>query len=182
MAFFKVIFDQQAWLKEIRDKQRPVAKAAVEALDEVADEAVKEGRDNIAAAGRFGPKWQQGLQYRLFPRRGDEPSLQSRAVIFHTRGLAGVFEFGAEIQGKPMLWIPTTPGAPPPRRSGKQLVSATVRGKPMLFDARDRDRHRKPLYIGVSSIRIEKKWRIIEIVKEHADRLGESFLKHFKDE
>src|SRR5262245_25853056 len=180
-AQFKVTVDKPRWLQMIRDKQRSVATAAVAALREAAADAVQEGRQNIAGAGKFGGSWQQGLQYRTFDaREGGEPSLQARAIIFHKFGFAGVFEHGATIEGKPLLWIPTTPGGPPASRSGKKLVSATVRGQPMLFDANDRDRHRKPLYVGVPSVRIPKKFRITEIVKEHAARLGELFLKYFK--
>ena len=180
---FKVMVDQPRWLKLIRDKQRPVATAAVAALRETAANAVQEGRQNIAGAGKFGPSWQQGLQYRTVDAvEGGEPSLQAKAIIFHRMGIAGVFEHGATIEGKPLLWLPTDPGAPPASRSGKRLVSATVRGRPMLFDARDRARDRKPLYIGVPSVRIPKKWRIIEIVKERAKELGALFIKNFKDE
>ena len=165
----------------IRRKQRAIAGAAVGALTQVAADAVKEGRQNIAGAGRFKGRWISGLQYRTFDAEaGGEPSLQARAVIFHSFGIAGVFEHGATIQGKPLLWIPTTEGGPRASRSGKKLVSATVRGQPMLFDANDRDRHRKPLYIGVPSVRIPKKFRIIEIVKKHAAQIGALFLKHFK--
>jgi hypothetical protein len=179
---FDVKVDQPAWLKAIRDKQRPVATAAVAALRETAADAVQEGRQNIAGSGRFGPKWQQGLQYLTKgANEGGEPSLQAKAIIFHKFGIAGVFEYGATIAGKPLLWIPTTRGGPPPRKSGKKLVSATVRGHPMLFDANDRNRERKPLYIRVPSVRIPKKWRITEIVKEHVNHIGELFLKHFKD-
>jgi len=178
-AKFKVKVDQPRWLQMIRDKQRPVATAAVAALRETAANAVQEGRANIAGAGRFGPKWQQGLQFRT---QGAEEGLQAKAIIFHRFGIAGVFEHGATIQGKPLLWIPTTPGGPAASRSGKKLVSATVRGQPMLFDAGDRDRERKPLYIGVPSVRIEKKFRITEIVKQHAARIAALFLKHFKGE
>jgi Family of unknown function (DUF6441) len=180
-AQFKVTVDQPKWLQMIREKQRPVATAAVAALREAAADAVQEGRQNIAGAGRFGPTWQQGLQYRTQDAvEGGEPSLQAKAIIFHKFGIAGVFEHGATISGKPLLWIPTTPGGPPASRSGKKLVSATVRGQPVLFDANDRDRHRKPLYVGVPSVRIPKKWRITEIVKQHASQLGALFLKHFK--
>jgi hypothetical protein len=112
---------------------------------------------------------------------GGGPSLQAKAVIFHKFGFAGVFEHGATIEGKPLLWIPTTPGGPTASRSGKKLTSATVRGKPMLFDANDKDRNRKPLYIGVPSVRIPKRWRITEIVRQHAARIAQLFVKHFKD-
>lgn len=175
---FRILSDP---LKVIREQQRPVAGAAVAALRETARNAVEEGRSNIAGAGTFGPKWQEGLQFRTVGATEDgEPSLQAKAIIFHKIGYAGVFEHGATIQGKPLLWIPTDPGGPPASRSGKKLTSATVRGKPMLFDANEKARDRKPLYIGVPSVRIPKKWRITEIVKEHAARIAELFIKHFK--
>ena len=175
--------DQPAWLKMIRDKQRPVATAAVAALQDVAAQAVQEGRSNIAGAGHFTGKWQSGLQFKLQDAdAGGEPSLQAKALIFHSYGLASVFEFGAHIEGKPLLWIPTKPGAPRAGRSGKKLVSATVRGTPMLFDANDKDRKRKPLYIGVTSVHIPKTFNIIEIIKQNAAKLGEAFLNRFKDE
>src|SRR6185436_20284840 len=174
--------DMPAWLRAIREKQRPVAEAAVAALRETAANAVQDGRKDIAGAGRFGPKWQSGLQYRT-KDAGEEnaPSLQAKAIIFHKYGIAGVFEHGATIQGKPLLWIPTEHGAPTASRSGKKLTSATVRGQPMLFDANDKDRDRKPLYIGVPSVRIPKKFRIGEIVRENVAKFRELFSKHFKD-
>lgn len=181
VAKFKVKADPFGLVEMMRDRQRAVATAAVEALREVATDAVEEGRDNIAGSGGFGPKWQQGLRRRIVDASdGGEPSLQAKAIIFHKSGLAGVFEHGATIEGHPLLWIPTEQGAPRASRSGKKLVSATIRGQPVLFDANDPDRHRRPLYVGVKSVRIPKKWRIIEIVKENAARLGALFLKHYK--
>jgi hypothetical protein len=183
MAKFKITSDASVLVKAFGDKQGNIAEAAVAALRETTADAVQEGRQNIAASGRFGPKWQQGLQYvTKGATEGGEPSLQAQTIIFHNIGYAGVFEFGATIQGKPLLWIPTTRGAPSPKRSGKKLTSATVRGRPMLFDANDRDPHRKPLYIGVRSVRIRKLWNIVEIAKRHADQIATVFLKHFKDD
>jgi hypothetical protein len=171
---FVLNVDRSAWDSLVGDNQQALNKAAVAALRETAANAVKEGRSNIAGAGRFGPRWQQGLQYRMV--KGDEPS----AIIFHKIGFAGVFEHGATIQGKPLLWIPTRHGAPPASKSGKKLTFATVGGTPLAFDADDKARDRKPLYIGVPEARIEPKWRIIEIVKEHAAQLAELFFRNFK--
>jgi hypothetical protein len=180
---FKVTVDQPAWLRMIRDKQRPVATAAVAALKDVAVEAVKQGRSNIRSTGRLRGRWISGLKYRMIDEtEADEPSLQAQAEIFHSLGIAGVFEFGATIQGKRLLWIPIKPGAPPIKRSGKQLTFAIVGGHHLAFDKDDRNRERKPLYIGVPSVRIAKRWRVIEIVKQVANQeLGFAFLKHFKD-
>jgi len=182
MAKFKVKVDTPAWLRMIREKQRPVATAAVAALRDVAASSVQEGRSNIAGSGRFTGGWVSRLQYRTQgAAEGGEPSLQAKAIVFHSIGLAGVFEHGATIAGRPLLWIPTRRGAPPASRSGKKLTSATVRGRPMLFDADDKDRQRKPLYIGVPSVRIPKKWRITEIVKENVAKIAEAFIRNFKD-
>jgi len=181
MAQFKVTSDLPSWLEAIREKNKPVAEAAVAALRETAANAVQEGRRNIASAGRFGPKWQSGLQYLTKDaQEGGIASLQAKAIIFHKYSIAGIFEQGGTIQGKPLLWIPTKRGDPAPRKSGKRLESATVRGTPMLFDARDKDRERKPLYIGVRQVHIRKKFRITEIVKEHVAHIGALFIKYFK--
>lgn len=183
MASFTVTSDLPEWLQSLREQNQPVANAAVAALREAAADAVQEGRRDIAGAGRFGSKWQSGLRYKTTGAgtKGETPSLDAEATIFHSYGFAAVFEYGATIQGKPLLWIPTTPGGPPPKKSGKKLVSATVNGRPMLFDAGDRDRHRKPLYIGVKQVREPKLFHITEIVEKHADQLTELFIKHFEE-
>src|SRR5262245_59198408 len=109
-AQFRIKVDQPSWLKIIRDKQRPVATAAVEALRETADDAVAEGRINIASAGRFGANWQRDLQKRMVhATEGGQPSLEAKAVVFHKSSLAPVFEKGMRIEGNPLLWIPTDP-------------------------------------------------------------------------
>jgi Family of unknown function (DUF6441) len=182
MVNFKVTSNASALVQTFRDKERRIAKAATAALRETASIAVKEGRSNIASSGRFGARWQKGLQYRMLEAEEGKP-LGAKVLIFHKfGGMAGAFEFGATIQGKPLLWIPTTPGAPRARRSGKKLTSATVRGQPMLFDANDRDPARKPLYVGVPQVHIRKRWDIIEIVKRRAAQIATVFIKHFKDD
>jgi hypothetical protein len=167
----------------MRDKHATVAEAAVAALRETSANAVQEGRQDIARAGPgFRENWQKGLQYRTKgAKQGDTPSLQAKATIYHRYGIAGVFEHGATIQGKPLLWIPTTRGGPAPKKSGKKLVSATVNGKPMLFDKDDRNRDRRPLYVGVPQVRIRKLFHITEIVKKHVAKIARIFIKHFKD-
>ena len=50
-AKFKVKVDTPAWLKMIRDKQRPVATAAVAALRETAAKRCRKGAATSRAAG-----------------------------------------------------------------------------------------------------------------------------------
>src|SRR6516162_4512846 len=178
---FKVNVEKTNWLKLDRQRE-PIANAAVAALEATANNSVKAGRANIATAG-LGfqhAQWMSGLKYRMEnATKGGEATLNPKAIVFHKYGIAGVFEYGATIEGKPLLWIPTQHGAPPASRSGKKLTSATIRGQPVLFDASDHDRHRKPLYVGVPSIRIPKKWRITEIVQQHVAQIGLLFIKYF---
>jgi len=161
----------------IRSKQGPAVNAAVLALRETAGNAVAEGRRNIAAAGHFGSNWQRDLQFRM-----NGQGVKTIATVFHRSALAGIFESGATIAGKPLIWIPTTPGAPPIKRSGKRLTFAIVRGNHLAFDADDRDRHRRPLYIGVPTVRVRKLWRITEIVREQVARFSDVFHKYFRSD
>jgi len=184
MARLRVTYSPTAWLTAMTQKKAAVTEASVAALREVAATSVQEGRVNIATSGgRFATndKWVQGLQYRTVnATKGGEASLQAKAIIFHKFGIAGVFEHGARIEGKPLLWIPTSPEIPRISKSGKKLDFATIRGQPVAFDAADRDRQRKPLYVGVREVNIAKRWRITEIVKANVKKFSALFLKHFK--
>lgn len=167
-----------------RDMALPVLTAAAKALQLTAKDIVDEGRRNIAASGRFGPNWQRGLTYRMLDPNPESP----KALVFHKSALAEVFETGITIAGKPLLWIPTaarlTTKFPTPRqyvkRTGHKLTAATVHGTPLLFDATDRDPHRKPLYIGVPTVRIPKLWHILEIAKQDVARIREHFARLFQ--
>ena len=45
----------------------------------------------------------------------------------------------------------------------------------------DRNRHKKPLYVGVPQVRIAKKFHIAEIVQENVKHMAELFIKDFKE-
>jgi len=172
---FTVRTDEVEWSKLIDARVQPFLKAATDALRETASSAVREGRSNIAGSGHFGPNWQQGLQFKM----QNENSSEVLANIFHRSGLAPIFESGITIAGHRLLWIPTRPHMPAPRRSGLNLAYAVVRGVPLLFNRADRDPHRRPLYIGVPSVTIRKKWRIAEIVREQVDQFATVFRRYF---
>jgi hypothetical protein len=181
---FRAKVDTPKWVKMIREKQYPVAEAAVAALRDVAAMSVQEGRADIAAAGpNFRGNWQERLQYLTFDTKDETggPSLKARAVIFHKYGIAGVFEYGATMHGRPLIWIPFIRGAPPINKSGKKLTFATVNGTPLAFDANDRDRHRKPLYHGAKQVTVPKTFHVTEIAKANWEKLGALFYAHLKD-
>src|SRR5580765_8318843 len=114
---FKFHSNVEEWKADIREKQRPVAEASIAALRDVAATSVQEGRKDIAAAGAGfrHAEWQSGLQYRTKETKteGGAPSLNAKATIYHKYGIAGTFEYGATIQGRPLMWIPADHNAPP---------------------------------------------------------------------
>jgi Family of unknown function (DUF6441) len=86
-----------------KELQRPMAKAATAASRETGEIAKRNGRASIAAAG-FSRKWQNALRVNIYPPQGD--SMRPAAFIFHKIRYAGVFEEGAVIGGRPLLWLP----------------------------------------------------------------------------
>ena len=167
----KLVFSaDEALLEKFLEKmEKKINAARAAAVKDAADEIVREGRANIAGAG-FSNRWQQGLQSRFFPNKGGDPA----ALIFHRIGFASVFEHGATISGKPLLWLPILANLPSgvksPRRYGGKLVSVNVAGKaPMLFDPADRKRG--PLFVGVSTVTLRKRWNLTAIYQRVIDKL-----------
>lgn len=92
------IFEQA--FKAITDD---IATAAQDTIVEVGNFAKNESRNDIVAAG-LGPKFANALRLNIYPKVG--PSINATAQIFHKIPYAGVFEEGAQIRGKPLMWIP----------------------------------------------------------------------------
>lgn len=89
-------------------KHAPIAAAATQAVAAAANDVKADGRADIAKAG-FGKRWQNALRADVYPSRGN--SINAAAWIYHKIHYAGVFESGARVAGKPLLWLPL-PGAP----------------------------------------------------------------------
>lgn len=92
--------------KAFADKYNPVAKAATAAIKETGAVALELGRASIAAApGRFGRGWQKALRFKAYPG-GGKVSANAAGIIYLKSRYGGVFEDGATIHGKPILWLP----------------------------------------------------------------------------
>jgi uncharacterized protein DUF6441 len=181
----------------VKELQRPIAKAATAAIREAGEIAKRDGRASIAAAG-FSRKWQNALRVNIYPPQGD--SMRPAAFIFHKIRYAGLFEEGAVISGQPLLWLPL-PNVPLRRgrpmtpsqyaRSIGPLVSVQrPGGPPLLFpkyrSGRGRRRRatvgaeRKPLYVGLSSVAIAKRFNIKGAAQNAAAQLPSLFAKHLR--
>jgi hypothetical protein len=141
--------------KQIRGVQAAARKAA--------DEILIQGRANMRAGGDFGSnRWQQGLQARIsFTSRTDMTIRVTHAVSYWR-----VFEYGAVIYGKPLLWIPLDFAHDAQGIRARDYPLPLFRvdraGKAPLLLTRDGG----PKYFGKESVRIPKKWQLREVVRE----------------
>jgi hypothetical protein len=120
----------------------PIAVAATGAVREVAAQGLTAGRGRIAAAG-FSKRWTDALRVTVYPMTG--VSAHAAAVFRHKIPYAGVFETGAVLSGKPLMWVPL--GNAPNRVGGRRLTprnyvqqvgplhSINVPGKPPMLAA-----------------------------------------------
>lgn len=202
-------FQHQAneFAKAMRDVEKPIARAATAAVKRAAGQIKKEGAAAIKAAG-FSARSSRVLRYDLNPEKGD--SIDISATFKFRIGYFNVFEEGATITGKPLIWIPTDNvpfGSRGRRLTPKEYVdrvgplfSARGSAKPMLVGKGSRSsgilsasrsavRVRKsavrkgtlqsqavPLFIGVKSVTIPKKFDIKGIVQ----RVGAQIPEYYK--
>jgi hypothetical protein len=155
-------------------KQR-IQAAATSSTQQLADNVLREGRADIAAAGRFTGKWISGFTYDITGEGG-----KSRSIVFrHSNPLWRVFQSGATIKGKPLLWIPVEPGGPPAREfSGRlfQVKRSRKRDTPLLMSADDK----QVKYIGVKKVIIRRKFHLLRIIRDEAKKQRDLFMDEMK--
>jgi hypothetical protein len=185
----------------------PIARAATGAIRDAAAEITTQGRSNIAAAG-FPRGFQNALRVEVYPRAG--VAAGAALYVHHTIPYAGVFERGADIKGKPLLWIPL-PGTPAriggrrltPRayiqaigplsslrsRKGLPILAGPISGragtKITLGKLRRGSRGEgnvtlQPIFIGVPSIHIRQRFGLQEIFNRAASGLGAGYIRNLQ--
>ena len=149
-----------ARLERIRQR---IQKALDAATAQLAANILQEGRQDIASAGRFGPRWTQGFTASV-DGEGTVRTITFRQAVPYWK----VFQYGPTIiQGKPLLWIPLSfAGLPPGTRAkgfpgGLFRVNRKSGGAPLLLSIADR----KPKFHGQESVRIPKKFHLVEIIR-----------------
>lgn len=175
MAQFRVVFrDQQVGHRYrllMGDRSRRFQRAAVGAVEDVRDEVLRLGRADIRGAGNFGSRWTEGLQGEV--RRGGG---SIRLDITHDVPYFTVFQFGKLIRGRPLLWIPLSFAADAQRIRARdypgRLFRVNREGKaPLLLSRADK----RPKYFGKASVRIPKKFHLLEIIRAVSSNLQRFF-------
>ncbi len=149
------------WRNKIANTTRKIRRALSAALNMAASMIEEEGRTNIENAGKFGPRWTEGLKAR---RNGALDNME--ISVTHDIPYAGIFEHGGEIHGSPFLWIGlsgTDAEGVDPREYGPMFSVNNLPGqkRPLLFSVEDK----KPKYFGIESVTIPPKFRIHEAAR-----------------
>jgi hypothetical protein len=165
-------------------------------------------RNNIRAAG-FTARWSNAWRVLIFPKQKSDKAISGALFAFHKIDYAGVFEEGATIRARRgLLWLPlnTVPkGVKSPRDlNGVKLISMKGAKEPLLGAevrlAKNADPtkqlsrsklrrgtagkrgtvHAVPLFHGVSSVVIRKKFNIIGTARRVAESLPGRYLANLK--
>lgn len=139
----------------------------------------KRGRAQMKGAGDFGsPRWQLG--FRAFVSFASRANIRIR--VTHAVKYWRIFQFGGTIHGRPLLWIPLS--------FARDAIGVLARNFPGRLFRVDRKGGKAPLlmadggqpkYFGKASVRIPKKFRLIEIARDEQRRLGRYFREAMKN-
>ncbi len=153
-----------------------VATAVRAAAVDAAVSIQERGRADIKAApGNWGSRWTEGLQTQVSEGGGS-----IRIATTHNIPYFQVFERGATIHGKPLLWIPFSFAADAKGIYARNFPEPLFRvdrksgGAPLLLSATDK----QPKYFGKESVTIPKKFHIVEIIRDVAKMIADFYKNH----
>lgn len=175
MVALRIFFDTEratAAFTRKNKKDIAAAKGAMRAsADQAAEEILTRGRADMSSGGNFGSaRWQQGLHADV--QAFDNGNV--RINVSHDVPYFRVFQNGAVIHGRPLLWIPL-PGTDPGERG--DFFQTSRKGNLLLFKKSGKEI--TPLRVAKGSVRIPKKFHIIEIARDVSKKLGALYRANF---
>lgn len=161
-------------MERMTEKVRAAVRGAAE---DAADEILARGADDIESAGNFGERWTEGLHADVKEGGGNIVVSVSHDVPYWT-----VFEYGAVIEGDPLLWIPFSfaedaQGLWPRAYDGPLFrVDRKTDGLPMLFTWEPGEAgSAEPKYFGKESVTEPQKFHLRQIIAQVARELREYY-------
>jgi hypothetical protein len=152
--------------------------ATMATATEAAREIETSGRADIKSAGQFGSRWTEGFTASAKSSTGG--LFGATITVRHSVRYWRIFEEGGLIRGAPMLWIPLshTNIKVPASIYAKSVGLFTVKrpGKPPLLFSK---KTRKPVYVGVSSVRQRKRFHLRAICNQVRAKLPEMYRKNY---
>lgn len=156
-----------------------LVRAAVRGAAADAKETIeKRGRADISKAGRFGSRWTDGFTVSVTEGGGKVRVEAKEAVPYWT-----VFQYGAVIHGKPLLWIPLSFAADAQGVRARDYPGALFRvnrkdGKaPLLMTPGS---PAQPKYFGKEFVTIPKKFHLLEIIRDVAKNFKSLYASKMK--
>lgn len=152
-------------------------RAAQSAARTCAATIIERGKADMRAGGNFSSsRWQDGLQARISFTSRSEINIRITHAVFYWK----VFEIGAVIKGKPLLWIPLSFAADAQGVRARDypgpLFRVDRRGKAPLLLSDD-----GPKYFGKESVTIPKKFHLREIAAEESRNLNVYYKEAFRN-
>ena len=183
MPTVRLYFDNervgQKFERSVSRQGARVRNAARAAAFDATEEIRKRAAADMASAGNFGPRWTGGLNTEITEGGGN-----IRIAFTHNVPYFSVFQYGAVIKGKPLLWIPLSFAADAKGvlarnfPGGLFYVDRSKKGKAPLLLSRQ---SREPKYFGKESVTIPKKFHVIEIIRDVSKNVRAYFLKNFRE-
>ncbi len=154
------------------------------AASDVVDFIVPQAREDISNAGNFGARWSDGFKGKVTEGGGFIRvafTMPSGPPMRYWR----VFQFGAEIHGKPLLWIPLSfakdaQGVLARDYPGKLFRVNRKSGAAPLLMTRKPGQKAEAKYFGKESVTIPKKFHLVEIIKDGAKKLKQFYSERMK--
>lgn len=133
-----------------------------------AEELERQGRDDMIRGGFFGSRrWQEGLRARVSFQSRTDINIRLTHDVFYWK----VFEYGARIFGKPMLWIPLpfagVPKGVRARDFAEPLFKVERAGRVPLLVSKT-----GPKYYGKESVTIPRKWHLRDVTRRVSRQLN----------
>lgn len=174
MASFGVTFKNRSIARSYRAMLSDHSERNKQALrlagEGALEEMLRRGRADIAGAGRFGTRWTRGLRGSV-DARGDNINV----AVTHDVPYFDVHQEGRTIRGRPLLWIPLSYTGVTVRARDYQNPLVRVDRKsgaaPLLLDVVDK----RPVYVGLRSVKIPKRFHVVEIIREVAKTIPQRF-------
>lgn len=166
--------------ERVKEYSEDVIKATQATAKETARDIEARGRADIAAGGNFSsPRWQEGWRAKVSYKSRYDLSIRVTHAVKYWK----VFEFGAKILGKPLLWIPLSFATGVKGVRARDYASKLFRvdrknGKaPLLLDYFTK----KPKYFGKESVTIPRKWHLRDIVNNAVKRMPQTYKRFLRN-
>jgi hypothetical protein len=175
----KVTGDPVGQLQRSNAKNAAKMQQAMDATArDTAQAIVSSGRADISSAGNFGGKWISGLRARVTKAGGGNLNVNVTHSVKYWR----TFQEGRVITGKPLLWLPVGGRSRAAQVYARNYPGRLVRVNrkagppPILLDVGSK----QVKYVGVPSVRIPKKFHLLEIARAEAAKMKERYALHFR--